>query len=46
VFALRVVLLQLYCQNPAFGFSLFRLVMQRMLENERRGRPREGGQLS
>jgi len=30
--------LQLYYQNPAFGFSLFRLVLQRMLENERRQR--------
>jgi CRP/FNR family cyclic AMP-dependent transcriptional regulator len=38
--------LQLYYQNPAFGFSLFRLVMQRMLENERRRRPREGRQPS
>lgn len=28
--------LQLYYQNPAFGFYLFRLVVQRMLENERR----------
>jgi CRP/FNR family cyclic AMP-dependent transcriptional regulator len=28
--------LQLYYQNPAFGFSVFRLVVQRMLENERR----------
>jgi CRP-like cAMP-binding protein len=27
--------LQLYYQNPAFGFSMFRLVVQRMLENER-----------
>ena len=30
--------LQLYYQNPAFGFYLFRLVVQRMLENERRWR--------
>jgi hypothetical protein len=36
---------QLYYQNPAFGFSLFRLVMQRMLDNQRRGGPR-GGQPS
>ena len=28
--------LQLYYQNPAFGLSLFKLVVQRMLENERR----------
>jgi hypothetical protein len=27
--------LQLYYQNPEFGFSLFRLVIQRLLENER-----------
>lgn len=26
--------LQLYYQNPAFGFSMFRLVVRRMLENE------------
>ncbi len=38
--------LQLYYQNPAFGFSLFRLVMQRMLENERRAHPRDRGQPS
>jgi CRP-like cAMP-binding protein len=31
-------ILQLYYQNPGFGFSVFRLV-QRMLENERRQRP-------
>jgi hypothetical protein len=31
--------LQLYYQNPAFGFYMFRLVLQRMLENERRGKP-------
>jgi len=30
--------LQLYYQNPAFGFYMFRLVLQRMLENERRQR--------
>jgi CRP-like cAMP-binding protein len=30
--------LQLYYQNPAFGFYLFKLVVQRMLENERRWR--------
>jgi CRP/FNR family transcriptional regulator, cyclic AMP receptor protein len=29
---------QLYYQNPAFGFHLFRLVVQRVLENERRWR--------
>jgi hypothetical protein len=28
--------LQLFYQNPTFGFYLFRLVVQRMLENERR----------
>ncbi len=28
--------LQLYYQNPAFGFYLFRLVVQRMNDNERR----------
>jgi hypothetical protein len=28
--------LQLYYQKPAFGFALFRLVVQRMIENERR----------
>jgi CRP/FNR family transcriptional regulator, cyclic AMP receptor protein len=28
--------LQLFYQNPNFGFYLFRLVVQRMLENERR----------
>jgi CRP/FNR family cyclic AMP-dependent transcriptional regulator len=27
--------LQLYYQNPAFGFSMFRLVLKRMLENQR-----------
>ncbi|MGH7402325.1 MAG: Crp/Fnr family transcriptional regulator, partial [Candidatus Rokuibacteriota bacterium] len=30
--------MQLYYQNPAFGFHLFRLVVQRVLENERRWR--------
>jgi hypothetical protein len=30
--------LQLYYQNPTFGFSMFRLVIGRMLENERRQR--------
>jgi CRP-like cAMP-binding protein len=30
--------MQLYDQNPAFGFHLFRLVVQRVLESERRGR--------
>jgi len=29
---------QLYYQNPAFGFYLFRLVVQRVLENEQRWR--------
>jgi hypothetical protein len=29
---------QLYYQNPAFGFHLFRIVVQRVLENERRWR--------
>lgn len=28
--------LQLYYQNPTFGFHMFRLVLRRMLENERR----------
>lgn len=28
--------LQLFYQNPTFGFYMFRLVVQRMLENERR----------
>jgi CRP/FNR family transcriptional regulator, cyclic AMP receptor protein len=27
--------MQLYYQNPAFGFSMFRLVIKRMLENQR-----------
>lgn len=26
--------LQLYYQNPTFGFYMFRLVLKRMLENE------------
>jgi CRP/FNR family cyclic AMP-dependent transcriptional regulator len=30
--------LLLYYQNPAFGFSLFKLVVRRMLENEQRWR--------
>ena len=30
--------LQLYYQNPAFGFYMFRLVVQRMLENASAGR--------
>jgi CRP/FNR family cyclic AMP-dependent transcriptional regulator len=30
--------MQLYYQNPAFGFHLFRLVVQRVLENEQRWR--------
>jgi CRP-like cAMP-binding protein len=30
--------LQLYYQNPTFGLHLFRLVVRRMLENERRQR--------
>jgi hypothetical protein len=34
--------LQLYYQNPAFGFYLFKLVVQRMLENERRWRAGHG----
>jgi CRP/FNR family transcriptional regulator, cyclic AMP receptor protein len=34
--------LQLYYQNPAFGFYLFRLVVQRMLETERRWRAQSG----
>ena len=34
--------LQLYYQNPAFGFFLFRLVVQRMIENERRWRAAAG----
>jgi hypothetical protein len=34
--------LQLYYQNPAFGFYLFRLVVQRMLDNEQR-RLAQGG---
>lgn len=29
---------QLYYQNPAYGFHLFRIVVQRVLENERRWR--------
>lgn len=33
---------QLYYQNPAFGFHLFRLVVQRVLENERRWRAPDG----
>lgn len=27
--------MQLYYQNPAFGFSMFRLVLKRLLENQR-----------
>ncbi len=34
--------LQLYHQNPTFGFYLFRLALQRMLENERLRRPEAG----
>jgi CRP/FNR family transcriptional regulator, cyclic AMP receptor protein len=34
--------LQLYHQNPKFGFYLFRLVLQRMLENERLRRAESG----
>jgi CRP-like cAMP-binding protein len=34
--------LQLYHQNPTFGFYLFRLVLQRMLENERLRRVEAG----
>lgn len=33
---------QLYYQNPAFGFHLFRIVVQRVLENERRWRDPHG----
>jgi CRP/FNR family cyclic AMP-dependent transcriptional regulator len=33
--------MQLYYQNPAFGFHLFRLVVQRVLENEQRWRTAE-----
>lgn len=33
---------QLYYQNPAFGFHLFRLVVQRVLESERRWRAPAG----
>ena len=32
--------LQLYYQNPTFGFYMFRLVLQRMLETERRRQAR------
>jgi CRP/FNR family transcriptional regulator, cyclic AMP receptor protein len=35
--------LQLYHQNPTFGFYLFRLVIGRMLENERLQRAPAGG---
>ena len=35
--------LHLYYQNPTFGFSMFQLVLQRMLENERDQRARAGG---
>ena len=35
--------LRLYYQNPAFGFSLLKLVVQRMIENERRWRAGHGG---
>ena len=34
--------LQLYYQNPTFGFYMFRLVLQRMLENERLQSARAG----
>lgn len=34
--------MQLYYQNPAFGFHLFRLVVQRVLENERLWRAPDG----
>jgi CRP/FNR family cyclic AMP-dependent transcriptional regulator len=33
--------MQLYYQNPAFGFHLFRLVVRRVLENEQRWRAAE-----
>jgi CRP/FNR family cyclic AMP-dependent transcriptional regulator len=35
--------LQLYYQNPTFGFSMFQLVLARMLENERDQRAPAGG---
>jgi CRP/FNR family cyclic AMP-dependent transcriptional regulator len=35
--------LQLYYQNPTFGFYMFRLVLARMLENERDQRAQAGG---
>jgi CRP-like cAMP-binding protein len=35
--------LQLYYPNPTFGFYMFRLVLARMLENERDQRARAGG---
>ena len=38
--------LQLYYQNPRFGFYLFRLVLQRMLENERLRRNRTRTEIS
>ena len=31
--------MQLYFQNPTFGFYMFRLVVRRLLENQRRARP-------
>ena len=34
--------LQLYHQNPTFGFYLFRLVLERLLENQLRGRAEPG----
>jgi CRP/FNR family cyclic AMP-dependent transcriptional regulator len=37
---------QLYYQNPAFGFHLFRIAVQRVLENERRWRDPHGSERS
>jgi CRP/FNR family cyclic AMP-dependent transcriptional regulator len=37
---------QLYYQNPAFGFHLFQIVVQRVLENERRWRDPQGSERS
>lgn len=38
--------LQLYHQNPTFGFYLFRLVLERLLENERLRRTEAGAEPS
>ena len=38
--------MQIYYQNPAFGFHLFRLVVQRVLDNERRWRDEDGAMRS